>query len=121
MKKRVAPSTIRGKHRLPSLSKKINRCLFGWRIKTSIIFKIILLILNQKGMYEKKTYGKCSFCGADRVKNPKTGKIFCSDKCWTKSKSPSELKNRPERGETGRKVYDTTPATATELPDEFQT
>jgi hypothetical protein len=32
-----------------------------------------------------QTYGKCQFCGADRVKNPKTGKIFCGDKCWLKN------------------------------------
>jgi hypothetical protein len=25
---------------------------------------------------------KCSFCGADKVLNPKTGKMFCKDKCW---------------------------------------
>jgi hypothetical protein len=25
---------------------------------------------------------KCQKCGADMVQNPKTGKIFCKDKCW---------------------------------------
>lgn len=37
-------------------------------------------------------YDKCQFCGADRVQNPKTGKIFCSDKCWLK-KAPQQQKN----------------------------
>lgn len=29
-------------------------------------------------------YGTCKECGANKVKNPKTGKIFCSNKCWLK-------------------------------------
>lgn len=33
-------------------------------------------------------YGMCENCGAELVKNPKTGKIFCSEKCW--------LKNQPQ-------------------------
>ena len=28
--------------------------------------------------------GKCKHCGADNVRSPKTNKIFCSEKCWTK-------------------------------------
>ena len=28
--------------------------------------------------------GKCEKCGADKVLNPKTGKIFCKEKCWLK-------------------------------------
>ena len=71
-------------------------------------------------MYEKQSYGKCSFCGADRVKNPKTGKIFCSDKCWTKSKSSPELQNGPERAETRPEIQDTTQAPETELPGDFE-
>jgi len=35
-------------------------------------------------------HGKCNYCGADRVENPKTGKIFCSAKCWLK-KSPTPI------------------------------
>jgi len=35
-------------------------------------------------------YGKCSFCGAPKVKSPKTGKVFCSEKCWLKGKAPQE-------------------------------
>lgn len=27
-------------------------------------------------------YGQCKFCGAEMVRSPKTGKIFCSDFCW---------------------------------------
>lgn len=36
-----------------------------------------------------KDYGKCSFCGAPKVYNPKTGKTFCQDKCWLKGKPES--------------------------------
>ena len=32
--------------------------------------------------YTKTNYGNCDFCGAEKVRNPKTGKIFCSQKCW---------------------------------------
>ena len=32
----------------------------------------------------ENNYGPCKFCGAKMVKSPKTGKIFCSDKCWLK-------------------------------------
>lgn len=28
----------------------------------------------------------CEFCQAKLVKSPKSGKIFCSDKCWLKPK-----------------------------------
>lgn len=28
--------------------------------------------------------GKCKKCGADMVVNPKTGNVFCKDKCWLK-------------------------------------
>lgn len=31
-----------------------------------------------------KSLGLCSKCGAEMVRNPKTGKIFCKDKCWLK-------------------------------------
>ena len=31
-------------------------------------------------------FGRCRDCGAQNVKSPKTGKIFCSAKCWLKSK-----------------------------------
>jgi ribosomal protein L37AE/L43A len=29
---------------------------------------------------------QCENCGAEMVKNPKTGKWFCSEKCWLKAK-----------------------------------
>ena len=31
-----------------------------------------------------KAGDKCDKCGAEMVKSPKTGKVFCSAKCWTK-------------------------------------
>ena len=27
-------------------------------------------------------YGVCEQCGGEKVLNPKTGKIFCKNKCW---------------------------------------
>lgn len=29
-------------------------------------------------------YGMCDKCGADNVMNPRTGNIFCAEKCWLK-------------------------------------
>ncbi|MCH7730802.1 hypothetical protein IID21_04820 [Patescibacteria group bacterium] len=34
--------------------------------------------------------GECSKCGAKNARNPKTGKIFCTDKCWLKEQSTEE-------------------------------
>jgi len=34
---------------------------------------------------EKSEYGQCKDCNADIVKNPRTGKTFCSNKCWLKA------------------------------------
>jgi hypothetical protein len=70
-------------------------------------------------MYEEQDYGKCR-CGAKKVKNPKTGKIFCSDKCWLTSDSPSELKKRPETGERNQIIQDTTKAPNAALPADFE-
>lgn len=41
-------------------------------------------------------YGVCEKCGAEKVKNPKTGKIFCKEKCWL---------NNPVPGTTTKYVY----------------
>ena len=38
-----------------------------------------------QGMEEQQNTGEyppCPKCGAEQVKNPKTGKIFCTKKCW---------------------------------------
>jgi len=38
-----------------------------------------------------ESHGQCKLCGANLVLNPKTGKIFCSDKCWLKGeKAPGQ-------------------------------
>jgi len=40
--------------------------------------------------------GTCRFCGAKMVKSPKTGKVFCSEKCWLKkseSYTPNEARD----------------------------
>jgi predicted amidophosphoribosyltransferase len=37
----------------------------------------------------KSEHGVCSFCGADKVLNKKSGKVFCSEKCWLKTSPDS--------------------------------
>jgi uncharacterized Zn finger protein (UPF0148 family) len=47
--------------------------------------------------------GVCSKCGSKNVRNPKTGKIFCADKCWLKRgigqpvapQNPAQVNSRP--------------------------
>jgi hypothetical protein len=42
-------------------------------------------------------FGNCKFCGAENVRNPKTGKVFCSNKCWlNKPQQNSTLPNNAE-------------------------
>ena len=41
---------------------------------------------------EKVAGNPCQFCGSKLVKSPKTGKVFCSDKCW--------LKNAPQSNDS---------------------
>ena len=36
----------------------------------------------------------CSFCGAEKVNNPKTGKWFCKEKCWL-NKSHQQTSSQP--------------------------
>jgi uncharacterized Zn finger protein (UPF0148 family) len=43
--------------------------------------------------------GRCKFCGSENVRNPKTGKVFCSEKCWLKNK-PNEFGSYPQKKET---------------------
>lgn len=40
---------------------------------------------------------KCTKCGAEMVRNPKTGKMFCKDKCWLKG-DKVEVTPKPEMG-----------------------
>ena len=49
--------------------------------------------INKANNRPASTLGKCEKCGADKVKNPKTGKIFCEKKCWLKA---AETKNMPD-------------------------
>jgi uncharacterized Zn finger protein (UPF0148 family) len=41
-------------------------------------------------------YGVCKKCGAEMVKSPKTGKVFCSAKCW--------LNNAPKEADQGERL-----------------
>lgn len=43
---------------------------------------------------EKQEGGICPDCGGTYIKNPKTGKIFCENKCWLNH-------GRPYREDTG--------------------
>ncbi len=41
--------------------------------------------VSQFNNYQKPIAGdKCQKCGAEMVLNPKTGKVFCKNKCWLK-------------------------------------
>jgi hypothetical protein len=44
-------------------------------------------------------YGTCQYCGAKKVLNPKTQKVFCADKCWLK-KTPPAPQNTPVATQT---------------------
>ena len=45
--------------------------------------------------------GKCKFCQANNVRNPKTGKVFCSAKCWlNKSSDQGKAPYTPEQGKS---------------------
>ena len=47
--------------------------------------------------YSDAGVGKqCSFCGQGTlIKNPKTGKIFCDQKCWLKNQPQAQLRQQP--------------------------
>ena len=40
-----------------------------------------------------ENYGTCNFCGANRIKSPKTGKIYCQEKCWLNNPAPNTSPN----------------------------
>lgn len=45
------------------------------------------------------TMEKCQKCDAEMVRNPKTGKMFCKDKCWLKVEGTNFSKpDKPEMG-----------------------
>lgn len=44
-----------------------------------------------------QNFGVCKDCGAPMAKNPKTGKIFCSEKCWLNQ--PQKQFRQPVRQE----------------------
>lgn len=48
----------------------------------------------------ENNYGDCNFCGAKKVKNPKTGKIFCSEKCWLKGDNQPKPLPKPQNAPT---------------------
>ena len=52
-------------------------------------------------MNQQYDYGNCRFCGAKMIMSQRTGKPYCSDKCWDKGgtkfvKQGGELKVRTE-------------------------
>lgn len=49
-----------------------------------------------------ETLGKCKHCNANNVRSPKTGKVFCSDKCWLKRGVASNGQSAPQNPTTGQ-------------------
>lgn len=47
--------------------------------------------------FREPNYGQCQYCQAPKVKNPKTGKIFCANKCWLNKKQEFEQDLRSSR------------------------
>jgi len=43
-----------------------------------------------------QTYGTCDKCGGAKVKNPKTGKIFCENKCWLNQPTAQTPQPKPQ-------------------------
>ena len=41
-------------------------------------------------------YGTCEKCGAEKVLNPKTDKVFCKNKCWLKTQNASSTQNQSQ-------------------------
>ncbi|MCK9370810.1 hypothetical protein M0R04_12950 [Candidatus Dojkabacteria bacterium] len=41
-------------------------------------------------------FGNCKHCGAPNVKNPKTGKIFCQNKCWLNGSGSQKIAPKPQ-------------------------
>jgi hypothetical protein len=70
------------------------------------------MAFRKNNMAYNETFGKCKFCGADMVKSPKTGKVFCSEKCWLKEPKPytndqaksAEIKGFQENKETSMRI-----------------
>ena len=43
-------------------------------------------------MTQQRVVGQpCPDCGGKFVKNPKTGKVFCENKCWLKKQEPEPV------------------------------
>lgn len=54
-------------------------------------------------------FGTCQYCGAEKVQNPKTGKVFCSAKCWLKNgqnaqnvQNSTNTQYQPQNAPTGQ-------------------
>ena len=58
-------------------------------------------------MVDNTNYGNCDYCGAKKVKNPKTGKVFCSAKCWLKN--APDAQNAPQNQSLPQKSTSATP------------
>lgn len=41
---------------------------------------------------------KCYKCGAEKVLNPKTGKMFCKDKCWLRGQTSQPSQPQEQNG-----------------------
>ena len=67
----------------------------------------------------------CSFCGAEKVLNPKTGKWFCKEKCWLNKSQPQEsvqagINNRArDEGQNNKKFDSAELVTAKHVAGEY--
>ena len=48
----------------------------------------------------------CNQCGATMIKSQRTGKMYCSDRCWLKNQPQSQPQGDSEVMNALRKVYD---------------
>ena len=48
--------------------------------------------------YNQENLGTCAHCGANNIRSQRTGKVFCSNKCW--------LRNQPKQGFSGQYAQD---------------
>ncbi len=54
--------------------------------------KEVVIPTPQNDVYERGMLGqKCKRCGANMIRNPKTGNWFCEKKCWTKYENDKKI------------------------------
>lgn len=59
----------------------------------------------------------CENCGAELVTNPKTGKVFCPEKCWLKGATPKPQTSSPSPQSAETRAVLNVPASVWEAKD----